>query len=48
MIQYHLGLVAQKQGRNIEAVTALKRALLLDPGFEEAAAAQKLVKELGG
>jgi hypothetical protein len=47
-IQYHLGLAAHKQGRTIEAVTALKRALLVNPQFDEAAAAQKLLRELGG
>jgi len=47
-IQYHLGLVAHRQGRAVEASTALKRALLLNPNFEEAAAAQKLIKEMGG
>jgi Tfp pilus assembly protein PilF len=47
-IQYHLGLVAHRQGRAMEASTALKRALLLNPEFEDATAARKLVKELGG
>jgi Tfp pilus assembly protein PilF len=47
-IQYHLGLVAQKQGRRAEATTALKRALLLDANFDEAAAARKLIQDLGG
>jgi Flp pilus assembly protein TadD len=48
MAQYHLGLVAHKQGRTVEAMSALKRALLLNPQFDEAAAAQKLLHELGG
>jgi tetratricopeptide (TPR) repeat protein len=48
MVQYHLGLVAHKQGRPVDAMSALKRALLLNPEFEEAAAAQKLLRELGG
>ena len=48
VIQYHLGLVAHKQGRTVEAVTALKRALLMEPNFEEAAAARKLVAGAGG
>ena len=47
-IQYHLGLVAHKQGRAVEATTALKRALLLNASFDEAAAARKLIQELGG
>jgi Tfp pilus assembly protein PilF len=47
-IPYHLGLVAHKQGRAVEASTALKRALLLNPNFEDAAAARKLIQELGG
>jgi Tfp pilus assembly protein PilF len=47
-IQYHLGLVAHRQGRNAEAITALRRALLLEPGFDEAAAARRLIQELGG
>jgi Flp pilus assembly protein TadD len=48
MVQYHLGMVARKQGRMIEATSALKRALLLNPQFDEAAAAQRLLHELGG
>ena len=47
-IQYHLGLVAHRQGRSVEASSALKRALLINPEFAEAAAARKLIKELGG
>ncbi|MBP2672851.1 MAG: hypothetical protein H6Q85_2917 [candidate division NC10 bacterium] len=47
-IQYHLGLVAHQQGRTVEASSAFKRALLLDPQFEEAASARKLIQELGG
>jgi len=41
-------LVAHKQGRPVEAASALKRALLINPRFDEAAAAQNLLKELGG
>jgi tetratricopeptide (TPR) repeat protein len=48
MAQYHLGLVAHKQGRTVEAMSALKRALLINPQFDEAAAAQKLLREMGG
>jgi len=47
-IQYHLGLVAQQQGRTVEASSALKRALLLNPQFDEAPSARKLIQELGG
>ena len=48
MVHYHLGMVAHKQGRALEAMGALKRALLVNPQFDEAAAAQKLLRELGG
>ncbi len=48
VIQYHLGLVDQKQGRTSEASSAFKRALLLDPNFEYATTARKLAQELGG
>ncbi len=48
MVQYHLGLVDQKQGRTAEASSAFKRALLLDPNFEYATTARKLAQELGG
>jgi len=48
VIHYHLGLTAQKQGRLVEALSSLKRALLLEPNLEEAAAARKLIQELGG
>jgi predicted Zn-dependent protease len=48
MIQYHLGLVARKQGKTTDAVTALKRALLINSQFEEAAPAKKMLRELGG
>jgi tetratricopeptide (TPR) repeat protein len=47
-IQYHLGLVAHRQGRAADASTALKRALLINPNFEDAATARKLLQELGG
>ena len=47
-IQYHVGLVAYKQGRSVEASSAFKRALLINPEFTEAAAARRLIKELGG
>jgi tetratricopeptide (TPR) repeat protein len=47
-IQYHLGLVAKKQGRRVEASTALKRALLLNPNFEGADNARKLIGEMEG
>jgi Tfp pilus assembly protein PilF len=48
MVQYHLGLVAHKQGRTVEAMSALKRSLLINPTFDEATAAEKLLRELGG
>ena len=47
-IQYHLGLVAHRQGRTADASAALKRALLINPNFEDAATARKLLQELGG
>jgi tetratricopeptide (TPR) repeat protein len=47
MVQYHLGLVAHKQGRAVEAVSAWKRALLINPQFEEAASAQKMIRAAG-
>ncbi len=46
--QYHLGLAAYKQGRREGASMSLKRALLLDPGFDGAEGARKLIGELGG
>ena len=46
-IQYHLGLMAYKQGRRAEALSAFKRALLLDPDFPDAAATRRLIEELG-
>jgi tetratricopeptide (TPR) repeat protein len=47
-IQYHLGLVAHRQGRTADASAALKRALLINPNFEDAVTARKLLQELGG
>lgn len=45
-VHYHLGIVYTDQGKRSEAVSALKRALEVDPGFPQAADAHKRLKAL--
>jgi Flp pilus assembly protein TadD len=46
--QYHLGLAYAKSGNKEEARKALEQALQLDPKFQGAADAQRVLAELKG
>jgi tetratricopeptide (TPR) repeat protein len=47
-LRYHLGMTYARQGRKADAVSALRRAVQLDPKLAEREKIEELIKQLGG